>query len=76
MSVLDLIEIAYRSEANVRPKNQFLRYSLVPFICSFLGDENLQIVHIIGKFLDDSFLQFSSKTAYDWTAYKWNTTLY
>ena len=26
-------------------------YSRVPFICSFLGDEDLQILHIIGKIL-------------------------
>ena len=28
-----------------------IKYSRVPFICSFLGDEDLQILHIIGKIL-------------------------
>jgi hypothetical protein len=34
-----------------------------------------KILPIIGKFSDDSFSQFSSKPAYNWTAYKWNTTV-
>ena len=34
-----------------------------------------KILHIIGKFTDNSFSQFSSKTAYNWTAYKLNTTV-
>jgi len=34
-----------------------------------------KILHIIGKFSDDSFSQFFLKPAYNWTAYKWNTTV-
>ena len=39
-------------EDNIQPFVKSLNeYSRVPFICSFLGDENFQILHIIGKFL-------------------------
>ena len=44
-------------EASPRPPTRFLsvivivKYSRVPFIGSILGDEDLQILPIIGKFL-------------------------